>query len=128
MDIQTDRTYVESSRDGALMVELDHNGAALRVQLEPEVNATWTAELLAERVLRLYTLALMRCRRDQLARMNERALVRPPATCTRPRPRWMPTGTATSTFEFVWPQHKSGGHRYAGQTGHRCTTHGGGDG
>jgi hypothetical protein len=37
MDIETEnRTYVESSRDGALMVELDRNGAAVRVQLEPE--------------------------------------------------------------------------------------------
>ena len=79
MDIETENTYVESSRDGALMVELDRNGAAVRVQLEPEVNATWTAELLAERVLRLYTLALMRCRRDQLARMNERGADQAPS-------------------------------------------------
>jgi len=80
MDIETEnRTYVESSRDGALMVELDRNGAAVRVQLEPEVNATWTAELLAERVMRLYTLALMRCRRDQLARMNERGADQAPS-------------------------------------------------
>jgi hypothetical protein len=73
MDIETEnRTYVESSRGGALMVELDETGTVVRVQLEPEVNASWTAELLAERVMRLYTLALMRARCDQLARMNER--------------------------------------------------------
>jgi len=73
MDIETeDRTYVESSRDGALMVELDRNGVAVRVQLEPEVNATWTAQILSERVLRLYTLALMRVNRDLLTRMNDR--------------------------------------------------------
>ncbi|MDV3133280.1 hypothetical protein [Mycobacterium sp. 29Ha] len=73
MDIETEnRTYVESSRDGALMVELDRNGVAVRVQLEPEVNATWTADMLAERVQRLYTLALMRVNRDLLTRMNER--------------------------------------------------------
>lgn len=73
MDIETEnRTYVESSRDGALMVELDETGTAVRVQIEPEVNATWTADLLADRLLRLYTLALMRARCDELARMNER--------------------------------------------------------
>jgi hypothetical protein len=64
------RTYVEASRDGALMLELDRRGNVLRVQLEPEVNATWTAELLSERILRLYTLALMRARSDELGRMN----------------------------------------------------------
>lgn len=38
------RTYVEYSRDGALTVELDWNEAVVRVQVEPEVNATWTAQ------------------------------------------------------------------------------------
>lgn len=79
METETeDRTYVESSRDGALMLEVDNNGNVLRVQLEPEVNATWTAEMLSERLLRLYTLALMRARCDQLARMNERGANMPP--------------------------------------------------
>lgn len=73
-----DRTYVESSRDGAVMLELDMEGVALRVQLEPEVNATWTADTLSERLLRLHTLALMRARCDQLARMNERGANMPP--------------------------------------------------
>ena len=36
MDIETENTYVESSRDGALMVELDRNGAAVRVRGCPE--------------------------------------------------------------------------------------------
>ena len=66
------RTYVEASRDGAVMLELDRWGDVLRVQLEPAVNATWTADMLSERLLRLYTLALMRSRCDELARMNER--------------------------------------------------------
>src|ERR1700757_1929776 len=66
------RTYVEASRDGAVMLELDRWGDVLRVQLEPQVNASWTADLLGERLLRLYTLALMRSRWDELARMNAR--------------------------------------------------------
>jgi hypothetical protein len=79
VEIETeDRTYVESSRDGAVMLELDTDGNALRVQLEPEVNATWTADILGERLLRLHTLALMRARCDQLARMNERGANMPP--------------------------------------------------
>ena len=48
------RTYVEASRDGAVMLELDRWGDVLRVQLEPAVNATWTADMLSERLLRLY--------------------------------------------------------------------------
>jgi hypothetical protein len=79
VETETDnRTYVESSRDGAVMLELDKDGHALRVQLEPEVNATWSADTLAERLLRLHTLALMRARCDQLARMNERGANMPP--------------------------------------------------
>jgi hypothetical protein len=79
VDTETEnRTYVESSRDGAVMLELDKDGHTLRVQLEPEVNATWSAETLAERLLRLHTLALMRARCDQLARMNERGANMPP--------------------------------------------------
>lgn len=79
MEIETeDRTYLESSRDGAVMLELDKDGNALRVQLEPEVNATWTADTLGERLLRLHTLALMRARCDQLVRMNERGANMPP--------------------------------------------------
>jgi hypothetical protein len=73
-----DRTYVESSADGALMLELDRHGNLLRCQLEPEVNAGWSAEMLGERIVRLYTLALMRARCDELARINERGADMPP--------------------------------------------------
>ena len=41
---------MESSRDGAVMVEIDSDGLVQRVQIEPEVNAEWTAEVLAERL------------------------------------------------------------------------------
>ena len=79
MEIETEgRTYVEASRDGAVMLELDKDGNVLRVQLEHEVNVTWTAAMLSERLLRLHTLALMRARCDQLARMNERGANMPP--------------------------------------------------
>ena len=79
MEIRTeDRTYVESSRDGALMVELDRKGNVVRVQLEPEVNADWTAEVLGDRVVRLYRVALMRARCDERIRCNERGADMPP--------------------------------------------------
>ena len=73
-----DRSYVESSRGGAVMVELDRRGHVLRVQLEAEVNATWSADLLGERIVALYTVALMRARCDERARMNERGADMPP--------------------------------------------------
>jgi hypothetical protein len=73
-----DRTYVEASRDGAVMLELDRRGHTRRVQLESAVNATWTAEVLSERIVRLHTLALMRARCDERARMNERGADMPP--------------------------------------------------
>lgn len=44
-------TYLETSRGGALLVELDSTGAVVRVQIEPEVNASWSAETLSERLL-----------------------------------------------------------------------------
>lgn len=79
METETeDRTYVESSADGALMLELDRHGSLLRCQLEPEVNAGWSADMLGERILRLYTLALMRARCDELAQINERGADMPP--------------------------------------------------
>ncbi|MCV7289150.1 hypothetical protein H7J87_27865 [Mycolicibacterium wolinskyi] len=79
----TEQTYVEYSRDGALMVELDANEVP-RVQIEPEVNATWTAEELSERVLHLYKVALMRVRCDSLAAMNERGANIAPGTAAYP--------------------------------------------
>lgn len=66
------QTFVESSRDAALMVELDARGFLVCCQIEPVVNATWTAEVLGERIVRLYTLALMRVRLEQMRRINER--------------------------------------------------------
>jgi DNA-binding protein YbaB len=64
-------TYLETSRGGALMVELDATGAVVRVQIEPEVNASWSADTLSERLLFLHHLALMRVRCAQRQRMNE---------------------------------------------------------
>lgn len=73
------RTYIETSRSGALLVELDSSGAVVRVQLEPEVNATWSADTLAERLLHLHRLALMRARFAQRQRMNELGADMPPS-------------------------------------------------
>ncbi|ETA90033.1 hypothetical protein O983_26115 [Mycobacterium avium 09-5983] len=64
-------TVAEWSADGALMVELDWQGQGLRVQLEPDVTRSWTAELLADRIMRLHRLALMRARAEQRMRMIE---------------------------------------------------------
>ena len=64
-------TYIETSRSAELLVELDSNGEVVRVQLEPEVNATWSSETLSERLLHLHRLALMRARHAQRLRMNE---------------------------------------------------------
>ncbi|MBN3459670.1 hypothetical protein JNN96_37190 [Mycobacterium sp. DSM 3803] len=71
-------TYVEYSRDGALAVEVDSDEVVVRVQVEPEVNATWTAEEVSERVLRLHTLALMRKRCADRETMNDRGAAIPP--------------------------------------------------
>lgn len=62
-------TVVEWSADGALMIELDWQGQGLRVQLEPEVTRSWTADLLADRIMRLHRLALMRARAEQRMRI-----------------------------------------------------------
>lgn len=73
-----ERTYVETSRTGLLLVELDGTGGVVRVQLEPEVNATWSAETLSERLMHLHRLALMRARFAQRERMNELGADMPP--------------------------------------------------
>ena len=39
------------------------------VQLEPEVTRSWTADLLAARIMRLHRLALMRARAEQRMRI-----------------------------------------------------------
>ena len=62
-------TVVEWSADGASMVELDWQGQGLRVQLEPEVTRSWTADLLVDRIMRLHRLALMRARAEQRMRI-----------------------------------------------------------
>jgi len=72
-------TYVESSRDGAVMIEIDSDGLVQRVQIEPIVTAEWTADLLAERLRHLYTMAVMRARCDHLHRMNEAGADLPPS-------------------------------------------------
>ena len=65
-DEQTEavHTVVEWSRDGALMIEMDFTGAHVRVQLEPEVMRSWSADVLADRIMRLHRLALMRARAE----------------------------------------------------------------
>jgi hypothetical protein len=64
-------TVAEWSADGALMVELDWQGQGLRIQLEPEVTRSWTAEMLADRIMRLHRLALMRARAEERMRIIE---------------------------------------------------------
>ena len=64
-------TVAEWSADAALMVELDWQGQGLRVQIEPEVTRSWTADILADRILRLHRLALMRARAEQRMRIIE---------------------------------------------------------
>lgn len=73
-------TVAEWSADGALMVELDWQGQGLRVQLEPEVSRSWTAELLADRIMRLHRLALMRARAEQRMRIIEESGAALPTT------------------------------------------------
>jgi hypothetical protein len=79
MELQTRAPlYVESSRAGDVMIEIDGDGLVTRVQIEPEVSAEWTADDLAERLYRLYTLALLRARHDHLKRMNAAGADLPP--------------------------------------------------
>jgi hypothetical protein len=69
---------MECSADGLLMVEVDYNGGEVRVQLEPEILRSWSAELLADRIMRLHRLALMRARADKRVRdMAESGVVLP---------------------------------------------------
>jgi DNA-binding protein YbaB len=69
--VKAEPTYLESSANGALMVELDAQGEVLRVQIEPDVMASWSATVLADRITRLHRLALMRSRAARLVVMNE---------------------------------------------------------
>jgi|SRR5271166_544881 DNA-binding protein YbaB len=70
--VKAEPTFIEASATGALMVELDAQGEVLRVQIEPEVMASWSATVLADRITRLHRLALMRARAAGLSAMNER--------------------------------------------------------
>jgi hypothetical protein len=69
---------MESSADGLLVLEVDYNGGEVRVQLEPEILRSWSADLLAERIMRLHRLALMRARAEKRVRdMAESGVVLP---------------------------------------------------
>jgi DNA-binding protein YbaB len=75
--VKAERTYIEASADGALMVELDAQCEVVRVQIEPEVMAAWSAQVLADRIIRLHRVALMRARAKSLLAMNEKAKLPP---------------------------------------------------
>jgi DNA-binding protein YbaB len=64
-------TFIETSANSELMIELNAHGEVLRVQIEPEIWATWSAEVLADRIVRLHRAALMRARAKSLLAMNE---------------------------------------------------------
>jgi hypothetical protein len=73
-------TVVEWSADGALMVEVDWDQQSLRIQVEPEVTRSWTADLLADRIMRLHRLALMRARAEQRMRWIDESGIAWPTT------------------------------------------------
>jgi hypothetical protein len=56
------KTFMESSSDGLLTIELDAAGGLVRCQVEPEAMTSWTADELADRVIRLHRLVLMKVR------------------------------------------------------------------
>jgi hypothetical protein len=62
-------TVVEWSGDGAVMIETDWSGEGVRVQLEPAATRSWTADVLADRIMRLHRLALMRARAEERMRI-----------------------------------------------------------
>jgi hypothetical protein len=65
------RTVVmECSADSVLAIEVDYSGSQVRIQLEPDVLRSWSAELLAERITRLHRLALMRARAEMCAQLE----------------------------------------------------------
>lgn len=70
-DVGEIHTYAESSRDGVLALALDNTGAVLWCRLQTEVNQ-WGAHVLAVRIMRLYTLALMRARCQERSRIENR--------------------------------------------------------
>ena len=64
-------SFVETSRDASLVIEVDGHGAVIRVQLEPDVTRSWDAAILADRIVRLYRVAVLRCRCAAREAMNE---------------------------------------------------------
>lgn len=64
---------VEWSRDGAVMVKISMGWSSedVQVQLEPLVTA-WPADVLADRIMRLHRLALMRARAEARLRLIEK--------------------------------------------------------
>jgi hypothetical protein len=62
VEVKPRATFVESSSDGFLTIELDAAGGVVRCQVEPEVMVAWTADVLADRVMRLHRLVLMQVR------------------------------------------------------------------
>ncbi|KAA1242639.1 hypothetical protein F0Q45_26170 [Mycobacterium simiae] len=64
---------VECSADGALMIAVDWSGERVRVQLEPAATRSWTADTLADRIVRLHRLALMRARAEKRIQVNEQS-------------------------------------------------------
>ncbi|GLD33466.1 MULTISPECIES: hypothetical protein [Mycobacterium] len=66
-----DWTVAEWSRDGALMVKLgDPSGRDVQVELERDA-MSWPAEVLADRIMRLHRLALMRLRAETRERSRK---------------------------------------------------------
>lgn len=61
--IVSEPLVIECSREGAVLVEVGCSGEQVRVQLEPEALA-WPMEVLGDRIVRLYRVAMMRARAD----------------------------------------------------------------
>jgi DNA-binding protein YbaB len=69
--VKAEPTFVEASANGELMIELNAQCEVVRVQIEPEAMTSWSAQVLADRIVRLHHLALMRARAKSLLVMNE---------------------------------------------------------
>lgn len=82
--LDTERTVSPVAKEGSahslLVVEVDYGGGQVRVQLEPEVLQSWSADVLAERIMRLHRLALMRARAEMRAQYENAFEVQLPVT------------------------------------------------
>lgn len=76
--VMSEPTVVECSRDGTLLIEVGYSGEQVRVQLEPAA-MSWPMDVLADRIVRLHRVALMRARADQRLAENYAALGLPPS-------------------------------------------------